>query len=206
MIHPAAAPARPSYARLRAGDPPNTLATEAVAALGAERGRALDLGAGALADSRLLLRAGFAVTAVDCDPHSAALAGEVDDPDFTFVAADIRDVAIAPGAYRLILALHLLPMFERAEVDVLVPRIVAGLVPGGVLATTFFGTRDGWAGRRPKMTFLSRPGIEALFADLEPLSLAERSYDGTDATGRPKRWQVFRCLFRKPAARTGSGS
>lgn len=66
---------------------------------------------------------------------------------------------------------------------------------------TFLGRRDGWAGRRQRMTFIDRAELDGLLGGLLPVALTEQAYDGTDARGAPKRWPVFRCILRKVRAR-----
>jgi tellurite methyltransferase len=189
-----------TYAALRAGSEANPFVIDALSHLPMDGGRrALDIGAGPLNDTRFLLGASFSVDAVDRDPLAARLAGEIDDRRLDFVQADICDFDIAPGTYALIVAIHALPFLERDDLFRLVPRLVDGLAKDGVLCCTMFGREDGWAACRPRMTFLSRPEVEALFRPLEPLSIAEMRYDGVTANSRAKHWHVMRCIFRRRA-------
>jgi trans-aconitate methyltransferase len=59
---------------LRRGRQPNTLVVRALEFVDQPSGHALDLGAGPLNDTRLLLQSGFAVDAVDRDPLMLSLA------------------------------------------------------------------------------------------------------------------------------------
>jgi len=191
-----------SYASLRAGRQANGLLVEAVGLLQGRAGRALDLGAGPLSDSLLLLRAGFTVDAVDNDPHTQALAAELEDASrLEVILADIRDLRPAAGAYALIVAIHVLPFLPRGDLLRTVPAIVDGLAEDGLLCCTLLGPEDGWAGRRPRMTLLPRSEVGGLFGDLAPVVFSERTYDGTDARGEPKRWHDFRCILRKAGRR-----
>jgi trans-aconitate methyltransferase len=188
-----------TYAALRAGSDANPFLIDALSHLPMGCSRALDIGAGPLNDTRLLLGVGLSVDAVDHDPLVARLAGEIDDRRLDFIQADIRDFNIARGAYALIVAIHALPFLERDDVFRLVPRLVDGLAHDGILCCTMFGPEDGWAACRPRMTFLSRSSVEALFRPLEPLSIAETRYDGVTANSRAKHWHVMRCIFRRRA-------
>lgn len=186
-----------SYASLRAGRGPNALLAQAVELLAPSAGRALDIGAGPLNDALYLLEAGFAVDAVDADPHTAALAAQLDDPRLTVTRADLRGFAIVPATYALAVAIHVLPFLSRADLGRTVPAIVDGLAAGGVLCCTFLGSDDEWAGRRPRMTFLSRSEARGLLSGLEPVVFTEHRYQGVDAKDAPKHWHVLRCIFRK---------
>lgn len=186
-----------TYAGLRAGCNANSLLIDALSRLPMGGGRALDIGAGPLNDTRLLLGAGLSVDAVDCDPLAARLAGEIDDGRLNFVQADIRDFEMARNAYALIVAIHALPFLGRDDLVRLVPRLVEGLGKDGVLCCTMFGPEDGWAACRPRMTFLPQSGVETLFSPLEPLSVLGARYEGATADNQAKRWHVMRCIFRR---------
>jgi SAM-dependent methyltransferase len=190
-----------SYASLRAGREPNALLVQAVEALPVRSGRALDVGAGPLNDALFLVRAGLTVDAVDSDPQTVALASELATPGLTVIHADVRELELAAGAYALAVAIHVLPFLPRADIARVLSAIVGGLGGGGILCCTLLGPEDSWAATRPRMTFLSRPELDALLSGLEPIVLEERRYDGADATDAPKRWHVFRCILRKPGDR-----
>lgn len=186
-----------TYASLRARGNPNALLVDAVGLLEERRGFALDVGAGPLSDTSFLLQAGLCVDAVDKDVQTVSLAAEVDDPRLSVVHADIRDVPLKAGAYALVVAIHVLPFLPRADLPGVVSALVDGLSDGGVLCCTFLGPEDSWAGRRPRMTFLSRFELDRLLGDLDPIVCSERRYDGTNAKGEPKRWHVLRRICRK---------
>ncbi|MET8862804.1 class I SAM-dependent methyltransferase [Nonomuraea sp. NPDC004580] len=186
-----------TYARLHPKSGPNSLVAEALDIVRAPSGRALDIGAGPLNDTSYLLQAGLEVEAVDTDPYTLTLAAEMNDPRLTVVHADVRDVTIAPAAYRLVVAIHLFPFLPRADLGQVAHAITDGLCGGGVLCCTFLGREDSWARTRPHMTFMSAAQVLRAFPHLRLVTLREERYDGLTAARQPKRWHVFRCLFRK---------
>ncbi len=186
-----------SYAALRTDRPPNGLILYVLDLLGNKRGRALDIGAGPLNDTRLLLQAGMTVDAIDTDPLILSAASHLNNPRLTAVLDDIRSFRIEPAAYSLIVAIHTLPFLRRADLPRVMSSIVGGLVKNGILCCTFFGGVDSWAKNRPRMTFLSRSEIQPLVTGLHPVEFSELAYDGADAEGKPKHWHIFRCIFRK---------
>jgi SAM-dependent methyltransferase len=196
--------ALPTYASLRMRGHPNGLLVDAVSRLGAQRGLALDVGAGPLNDARYLLRAGFEVHAIDTDEQTTSLAAKIDDARLHVVRADVRDAPIAPGTYAIVVAIHVLPFLPRPDVPAVMDSLAGALTRGGILCCTFLGQDDGWAGRRPHMTFLAQREIETLLCGLETIELSERRYDGRNASGEPKRWHVVRCLARKVEATSAS--
>jgi SAM-dependent methyltransferase len=189
--------ALPTYASLRMRGHPNGLLVDAVSLLGAQRGLALDVGAGPLNDARFLLRTGFGVHAIDTDEQTTSLADEIDNARLRVVRADVRDAPIAQRTYAIVVAIHVLPFLPRPDVSAVMASLAGALADGGVLCCTFLGQDDGWAGRRPHMTFLSRREVETLLAGLDTIELSERRYDGRNADGEPKHWHVLRCLARK---------
>jgi SAM-dependent methyltransferase len=193
---------RETYASLRAGREPNLLLLQALDILKVRNGRALDIGAGPLNDTRFLLRAGFSVDAVDRDPHTRALAAGLRDPRFKFVHADIRDVPIEANAYSLMLAIHVLPFLPRTDLPRIISSMVDGLCQGGILCCTFLGPDDSWAQKRPHMAFYARSELDSLFSRLQSIVVSDCAYDGTNAKDEPKRWHVLRCIFRKEASKT----
>lgn len=191
--------ANESYAALRSGRPANSLLVRALDRLGVHDGHALDLGAGPLNETRRLLAAGFQVDAVDWDPRSLAFAAALDHARLTLIPADLRDVRLEPRKYSIVVAIHVLPFLPRIDLPAVVLNLIECLAEGGILCCTLFGPNDDWAAHKPRMTFLSQAEVAALFSRLEPLLFEEEEFQGSDAHGEPKRWHVFRCLFRKRA-------
>jgi len=74
-----------------------------------QKGRALDLGAGAGRDTRYLLQQGFHVTAVDNDPQAVAMLRSFPEEKLQVVQAAFEDVAFE--TYDLINAQFALPFF-----------------------------------------------------------------------------------------------
>jgi trans-aconitate methyltransferase len=186
-----------SYAFLRAGRKPNPLVADAVNLLDDKHGRALDIGAGPLNNTRFLLDAGFSVDAIDTDPFFLSLASALNNRRLNAVLADIRNAWIAPDAYSLIVAIHILPFLPRADLPWIMSSIVDGLAKNGILCCTFFGVRDSWAQRGRRMIFLSRSEISPFLTGLKQIEFSELVYDGADAQNRPKHWNIFRCILRK---------
>jgi SAM-dependent methyltransferase len=188
---------RKSYALLRRGRQPNTLVVRALEFVDQPSGHALDLGAGPLNDTRLLLQAGFAVDAVDRDPLMLSLAARLNDRRLNAIHDDIRNFAIEPERYSLIVAINTLPFLLRSDLTEVLAAIIGGLARNGILCCTLFSVDDSWAECKPYMTFLTRDEVEGFFTELRPLEFTERVYDGVDADNSPKHWHIFRCIYQK---------
>ena len=189
-----------SYARNSSERAASPLVAEAVLRLGPSNRTALDIGAGSLSSSRHLLACGFAVDAVDPDPHTQELAAELDHPGLSLHRTDVQDFHIGPGRYGLVVAIHVLHLLGPDDLRTLVPRVAGGLATGGLLCATFLGIRDAWAPTPWRATVVSSDELTDLIAGLEVVRMTELEYDGVDVLGRPKRWHTFRCLARKPGA------
>ncbi|MEW9806358.1 methyltransferase domain-containing protein [Mesorhizobium marinum] len=198
MVRLDSKPSHPGLSVAGLARTPHPLVLEALSLRPPTGGRALDLGAGALNETRLLLGHGFFVDAVDSDPAVASDAAAIGDPRLRLFERDIRDFVIAPDAYDLIVAIHVLPFLSRAELRSVTAAAIAGLTSGGLLCCTLFGCQDEWAGTKPRLIFLERKEVAAGLAQLQQLVLRERKFMGADAKGRPKRWHVYQCICRKP--------
>jgi SAM-dependent methyltransferase len=188
---------RHSYAWHRRDHTPNALIVDAVSVLGRSSGAALDIGAGTLSSSRHLLSAGFIVDAVDPDPYTLELAKALDDVRLSVQCADIRHVPIEARRFDLIVAIHVLHLLPRRDLETLVPALVRGLTDGGVICATFVGVRDTWARTPWRATALGRNDVVDLASELEVVRLDELEYDGANVLGQPKHWHTVRGLFRK---------
>jgi 2-polyprenyl-3-methyl-5-hydroxy-6-metoxy-1,4-benzoquinol methylase len=191
---------RTSYAWHCRDRTPNALVVEAVSILDRSNGAALDIGAGSLSSSGHLLSAGFRVDAVDPDPHTLKLAAAMDNPRLSLQCADIRDIPITEGRFDLIVAVHVLHLIPRRDLETLVPTLAYGLTDGGIFCATFVGVRDTWARTPWRATALRRTDVLALTSELDVVRLDELEYDGVNVLGQPKHWHTLRCLLQKRAA------
>ncbi len=184
-----------SYYQVTSELPPSKLLVRALEYV-EHRGRALDLGAGGLKDTRYLLGLGFRVTAVDAEPSVSVAVEQLGSDRVTTVTARFEDVVLAERSFDLVSAMFSLPFVEPASFDRVFAMLKDSLVAGGIFCGQFFGVRDQWA-QNPAMTFHTRGHIDALLAGMQELLIEEREYDGTTANGSPKHWHVFHVIARK---------
>jgi SAM-dependent methyltransferase len=189
-----------SYAALCDTSKVHPLLLHALRHTGVRSGRALDIGAGGLGESRILLDLGFDVDAVDPDPVSNELAKTVTHGRSRFAMCDnaIEHHRIPSDSYALTVALHVLPFVPAEAIDRVATDIVAGLRPGGVLCCTHFGVRDSWAMSDMPVTGVTERRAAELFAGLQPVYFGVSEHDGVDLEGTPKRWHVLRQVLIKP--------
>ena len=190
------------YYEHTSGREPRPLLGAALAAYGgvAPGATALDIGFGDGTETRALLAAGFAVTAVDADPDAVRRLDDLrDDPRLTVVRASMADADWPP--VDLAYAGYALPFCPRDAFDAMWARLRDALRPGAVLAVDLFGDRDTWAiedAPRGEMTFVSRARLDGLLAGLDVVEVEEEDEDGMAFSG-PKHWHVFHVVARRPA-------
>lgn len=159
----------------------------------ANKNRALDLGAGALTDSKYLLSLGFEVVAVDQERFS----DQIDDDKFSFVQSSYGDYEFTENSFDLISAQFSLPFNGADGFEVLWQKIISSLKSGGIFVGQLFGLNDEWNNSETKLVFHSKKQVEDLLAGLEILKLVEIERDGKLASGEPKHWHLFNIIIRK---------
>lgn len=177
--------------------PPREILVRALASV-AHRGTALDLGAGALNETRYLLGEGFAhVTAVDSAPMAAEIAATLAAPGFTYAISRFEELDFPEAEYDLVNALYALPFIAPADFDRVFRSMLGALRPGGVLCLILFGDHDEWASN-PTMTFHTRAEAEGLLSGMTIVEFVEEDADGTTARGEPKHWHAFHIIAVTP--------
>lgn len=160
------------------------------------RDEALDLGAGALNNSKYLLEQDFKhVTAVDQENIAPEIAGGLSEKKFTYFTSGFDNFSFSPDTFDFISAQYSLP-FSTA-LDDLVAKIIKALKPGGIFTGQFFGIKDEWNKTGSGMSFVSREHIEELFLGLEVLELREEEKDEAPVIGKIKHWHIFHFIVRK---------
>ena len=171
--------------------PPHELLVRACAL--APVGRALDIGAGGLRDSRYLASCRFEVLAVDAD---AAILEQERPVGVEIVQANAEDIVFEHDTYSLVNAQYVLPFLPGVE-DI-IERIHVSLVSGGVFAGQFFGLHDSWNdGTKDRIKFHSVHQVRDMLAPFETLLLEDREWDGLTALGVPKHWHVLDFIVRR---------
>lgn len=178
--------------------PPSPLLLKAIPFVSTGK-KAMDIGAGALKDSRYLLGLGFDVMAIDRNAKSEALANVISSDHFRFVASSFQEFDFPNARFDLVTAMFALPFCRPSSFPDMWNRIRESIVPNGIFCGQFFGIRDAWS-MDPNMTFHDEPQARELFRDMDLLLFHEEEKDGTIANGTPKHWHVFHVIARKQAS------
>lgn len=163
-----------------------------------EKETALDLGAGALNETKYLLTAGFGrVVALDAEPGIVERAkGLKESEHLEVVVSRFEDYAFPVNTFDLVNARYSLPFISPDSFEEVFLRVKESLKSGGILIGQVFGSND-HRNKREDMTFHSREEVEQLLSDMEILQLNEKEYDGPTYNQGVQHWHVFDVLARK---------
>lgn len=178
-------------------NPPRSSLVRAVG-LVQNKGNALDLGSGALNDTRYLVSVGFEhVTAVDKNPVSEQEVEKLPRDKVSYDGSSFEDFNFQENSYDLINAQYSLPFTSKESFDEVFDSVIKSLKPGGVFVGQFFGDRDAWNIEGKSMTFQTREEVETLLSDFKIIELKEEEVDGKTASGDAKHWHVFHFIAVK---------
>jgi SAM-dependent methyltransferase len=168
-----------------------------------ERGSALDLGAGTLRESRMLLEAGFGhVLAIDSSAGAAEAARQAPNSRLRFLRADFGSYHLSPNSFDLVHAKSSLFFLQAGLLARLLGSIHGGVRPGGLFVADFLGTKDSWKDRA-EITCLPAEELLFLLRDWEILSFFDTEFDEADARGESKHWHFLKVIARKPLLSRG---
>ena len=171
------------------------LLEQAISYLG-HKGKALDIGGGALGDSRFLLKQGFDVTDLDQQELAPEMTVGLDKERFRQVVSSFADFEFPKGEYDVANAMWSLPFNPPETFRAVFGNVKQSLRVGGIFCGQFFGDRDEWSAN-PDMTFHTREQVQELLADMETLLFKEEEWDGTLASGIKKHWHAFHVIAKK---------
>lgn len=172
--------------------PPSKLVVEALSFVN-NKSKALDLGAGALVESKYLLSQGFEVVAVDQEKFPE----NIPNDKFKFIQSAFKDYEFPRDNFDLITAQFSLPFNGKDGFDSLWNKIMASLNPEGIFTGQLFGLNDEWNVPESELIFHSKEQVEHLLLGMEVLKLEEIDKDGKLSNGNPKHWHVFHIIARK---------
>lgn len=175
---------------------PRILLVEALK-LTSKRNSALDLGAGALNDTKYLLDQSFRkVTAVDQDEKSKEIAKELSDDRLIFIEGKIEEFEFPDDTYDLINAQFSLPFIDTNKIEEVLAKIAGSLIEEGVFVGQLFGERDEWS-KRENINFHTVDKIRVMLKNVEILKLEEEEKEGATVEGAYKHWHIIHIIFRK---------
>ena len=176
---------------------PRALLVEALPYVGS-REAVLDLGAGALVDSKYLLSQGFKkVIAVDDDLAAEEKSQEIKDTHFSFVKTKFENYTYPPETYDLINGQYAFSFIQPDQFFDVMSDVFGSLKKNGIITGQIFGDRDGWNVSGSGKSFLTRQQFDKLFSTFSIIKIHEEEKDDKTALGKPKHWHLFHFIAKK---------
>jgi tellurite methyltransferase len=183
------------YYEITKNNPPSDLLIKALQYVTTKE-RAIDIGAGALKDTRYLLEQGFIVTAIDISAAIAEYAQKLENSNLSYQVTSFDTFDFPETAYDIANASYALPFNSPDTFHSMFTAVKNSLKKGGVFCGQFFGIHDEWSSRR-KMTFHTKEQVEELLKDMEIVSLEEVDQEGQMENGTTKHWHIFHVIAKK---------
>jgi SAM-dependent methyltransferase len=160
------------------------------------KNRAIDIGSGALNDTRYLLGQGFDVVSIDKNPTMEQEAVDKQNEKLHTFMTKFEDFNFPENEYDLASAMYSLPFIDPIHFNYVLAKIKSSLKKGGIFCGQFFGVHDEWSTNQ-KMTFHTKDQLKVMFEDFSIISFEEEEIDKETATGKMKHWHVFHVIARK---------
>jgi SAM-dependent methyltransferase len=166
-----------------------------------EKKCALDLGCGALVDTKYLIQHGFKkVVALDKTNSAQAIFDNFSNEEknkIGYTISSFEEYVFPSEKFDLINAQFSIPFISPTSFKDVFRKIKNSLKLNGILVGQFFGEKDSWKETKPNLTFHTRKQVEDLLSDMQILEFKEEEYDASPAVGEMKHWHVFNVIFRK---------
>ncbi len=183
------------YYEITKNKPPSKLLVKALSYVN-NRGKAIDIGAGALKDAKYLLGEGFNVTAMDSSELMAREAEKIVSEKFHYFVSSFADFNFPEEEFDIASAMYALPFNAPKDFTAVFSNIKNSLKNGGIFCGQLFGNKDGWNDQKEK-TFHTKEQAKKLLEGMEVLLFEEEENDSTTANGTPKHWHIFHVIARK---------
>ena len=159
----------------------------------------IDIGSGALVNSKFLLDKGCNVLSVDKSEHSYLHAQEVKSDRFTFLKKDIFELDFRKYDFDLVLLIFFSPIVTKKEFEGLILNLKMSLKENGKIIVNFLGEEDGWNNALGgKMNFYNIDEVKKLFSDMD-ISYINEKKEWASFANKRKYWHVIdvACSKRK---------
>lgn len=183
------------YINMTMNKPPRQLL---VMALGFVKNKnvALDLGAGALNESKYLLDCDFKkVIAID-NEENPDLINRINNKAFVFKKMAIEDYNFLKSSSSLINAQFVLPFIKIEKINQIIDNIKNSLEDGGIFVGQFFGTRDSW-NNKPGISVYTEKEVNDFLSNLDIVYFQEEEKDGQTAMDGKKHWHLLHFIAKK---------
>ncbi len=189
------------YLELSKNNPPSALLESAIP-LVSNRDLALDLGAGALRDTKFLLSSGFKkVLAIDSEKDIRKYRSKIPASSLQIKVTQFEKLKLPKNTFDLINAQFSLSFTEKSQFPKLINQIKNSLQDNGIFCANFFGNKDSWNSNKnflhQNMTFLTEKALLESLDDLEILYFNEKFFKGKTIDNLEKNWHIFEVIALK---------
>lgn len=178
------------YYKGTAGQPPHPLLLTALLYV-PNAGKAIDIGAGALNETRYLLEKGFDITVVDQSHQVEQEAKKMGSEKIRAFTSRFEDFTFPKESYDLAVAMFSLPFLKREDFSAVFEKTKSSLKRRGIFCGQFFGDRDERK-LATSRTFHTKEQVLELLKDMEVLSFEEE-----EKIKGEKKWHIFHVVARK---------
>lgn len=158
---------------------------------------AIDIGAGNLIESNLLIESGFnKVVALDYSDEINIFAEKIKNNKLEIIVSSFESFTFPVNTFDLINAEFSLPFYQKEDFSIFINNITNSLSPSGVITGQLFGDRDSWNVTNSKIKFHTKEQAHELLSKLEILEFIEEEKDGETANGENKHWHIFHFIAK----------
>lgn len=175
--------------------PPFSLLVEALKYV-KNKSKAIDIGGGALRDTRYLLEEGFDVTVVDSSPLLEQEAARIKNDRLHPFVVSFEDFNFPQNEYDLASAMFALNFCNPSCFDSVFEKIKGSLKKEGIFCAQLFGDHDKGSNKE-NMTYPSKDQMIRLLAGLEILGFHEKEPDDKEASSEVRSGHIFQFIARK---------
>jgi tellurite methyltransferase len=155
-------------------------------------GKALDVGGGALKDTRYLLEKGFDVTVIDKSPLLEKEAEKIKSDRLHTYVTSFENFDFPVNEYVLASAMHSLSYCEPEHFNRVFINIKSSLKKGGIFCGHLYDTYDEWS-KGINRAYQTANGAKELLKDMDVILFQEEETEG-DHT---KHWRIYDFIARK---------
>lgn len=178
--------------------PPRKLLINALNICNPVLDNALDLGAGALNDTKFLIESGFKnVTAIDIEKYAEDVYIEWDNDKVTYIDSTFDNYEFPKNNFDLINAQYALPFNPKNTFNKNFEKLKGSLKQNGLFIGQFFGDRDDWNKNDEDMTFHTKNLALEAISDLDIILFQEEEKDEKTLDGNNKHWHIFNIIAKK---------
>ncbi len=160
------------------------------------KNRALDIGGGALNDSRFLINNGFIVDVIDIENIVLNIANELNNKKLNIKISHIENCDIGIEKYNFVIANYVLPFIKKKDIRHVMDNIFNSLKINGIFSGTFFGKNDFYR-KNTKIVFNSRRQVLDLLKEYEILYFSEIEKKHLNNNNELKDYHSFEFIVKK---------